>query len=96
MTEQQKNQAIADRCPLKFALELIGPYGPGWYYWLDGQLIRCLNGSIIDDLNAMRIAEDTLTDEQEVEYADKLCGKGSVFATSRQRADAFAKVFVLW
>ena len=74
MTTEQKNQLIADKCPEKFARELIGPYGPGWYYWLDGQFIRCLNGSIIDDLNAMAVVEEVLDDRQQEVYTNLLAG----------------------
>ncbi len=49
-----------------------------------------------NDLNAMHEAEKVLIGEQEAEYADSLCGNGSVFATAAQRAEAFLRTLNLW
>jgi len=121
MTDQQKNQAIADKCPGRFKyIPAYDGFRPeGWYFGYEEQWARCLYGSIIDDLNAMAVAWDCcikgneeLEDEFSVELlracddeyqpdGDRPNGSDASWAvasnaTSRQRADAFAKVFGLW
>jgi len=104
MNPSRQNQLIADACPGRFKFA-----GYRWQ-WLDGdQFTDCRRGSIIDDLNAMAVAVQTLDINQLSRYADELdeicvqthiCPlthwQAVVEAKPHQRADAFGKVMGLW
>jgi hypothetical protein len=76
MTNQQKNEAISDACPRRFERrhEFACHYETedNWYFQYNGQWTRCLNGSIIDDLNAMYEAETGLKGDKDIKYVNEL------------------------
>ena len=115
MTNQQKNQLIADKCPGVFKnIKVAFVTSSGWYFFSKtaNEWCRCVNGSIIDDLNAMAVAEATLNPEQLGLFAMWWVGLVETFhrlpsgyypiehyiwhATSHQRAEAFLRTIGKW
>lgn len=105
MTSEEQNIAIAEACPNRF--KYFG--GRGWYYGVDGSdWMRCVNGSIIEDLNAMHEAEKVLAETpvymqqhafnnyayRLIEVCKHQCN--AVHATAAQRAEAFLKTIGKW
>lgn len=103
LTDAGKNQLIADKCPGRFKNDVFVNV---WSYSHPKfGTSTCLNSSIIDDLNAMAVAESMIRENghwiEYKEHLDYICFQSGpdidpVNAPSRQRADAFAKVFGLW
>jgi len=104
MTPQEQNIAIAKACPSRF--KYFG--GWGWHYGVDGSdWMRCVNGSIIEDLNAMHEAEKVLENYNSIsgdsQYGRYITALKKITAwyrvpcaTAEQRAEAFGLTLGLW
>src|ERR1051325_9313746 len=111
MSPEAQRIAIAEACGKHQYLGMIG-YGYrctacGDFYQKEKHRIP----DYLSDLNAMHEAENVLTDEQQVIYAEWLCGvcgcggryvwvakhvSTELHATAAQRAEAFLRTLGLW
>ncbi len=93
MTDEQINAAIAEACgwtPDNRGLGWLSPHG---YY--------APEPDYCSDLNAMHEAEKTLTDDQREVFYPRNLGAWQrpinvIYATARQRAEAFLRVMGKW
>jgi len=110
MTPEQQRIAIAEACPHIF----VRPLGSlGWNYrLLSGQVLPCIDGDPLSDLNAMHEAEKVFTDaDQKHRYLETLAevvmdascyeiNAGHAWrvttATASQRVEAFLRTIGKW
>ena len=92
MTNEQINAAVAKACGWRKE--------DGVYVWHGNGIDRtcCELWDWCNDLNAMHEAEKVLSSTQQDEYWDRLTDEGvdHLFATARQRAEAFLRTLELW
>jgi hypothetical protein len=109
MTEQEIDIAIAEACGWKWKdnKSIISPKGSKWarYSSLAGvDQLPFVLPDYCHDLNAMADAEETLSREQRLQFAQNISEMfhgpewrfAEIHATARQRAEAFLRVKGLW
>ena len=110
MSEKEINIAIAEACGWTWHGEDSWPKNPSNFYWKKGRLNYQILPNYLNDLNAVREAEELLDDDQWLEYMlnlqdvlqrDPNRGKwivcqDNMHSTAAQRAKAFVKTIGKW
>ena len=103
MTDSKIQSLIAEKCGWKPPKQFTARYLPDDPAWSneDQKLHSCPLPDYPNDLNAMREAAMTLSQDNTLRYWDNLNAMfigdyESIDATAHQRAEAFLKVFGLW